>query len=198
MSGTAIVILAAGSSSRLSRPKQLLMYKGKTLLQRVVDEAEAARLSPVIVVTGHNAQIIAASLIGKDVLFVENANWAEGMASGIVAGLSRLLQYNKKTERLVLAVCDQPYVSAGLFRQLLSAQTKTGKGIVASHYNGINGTPVLFTQKYFPRLQSLNGNEGARKVLKFYYDDVATVSFAEGATDIDTEEDYQKLLHSRE
>lgn len=194
MVDTGIIILAAGSSSRLGKPKQLLVYQHRTLLQHVADEAEAAKLSPVVVVTGANASLTASSLMMKNVLLAENEGWQEGMGSSIVTGMARLLQHSKKTEAVILAVCDQPYVSAALFRKLIAAKKESGKGIAASQYDGINGTPVLFTKPYFHQLQNLRGNEGARKLLKFYHHDVATVPFPQGGIDIDTEDDYRKLL----
>lgn len=194
MADTGIIILAAGASSRLGKPKQLLVYQHKTLLQHVADEAKAATLSPIVVVTGANASLTASSLTGRNVLFAENERWPEGMASSVVAGLSRLLQHGKKVDAVILAVCDQPHVSAAVFRKLVAAQKESGKGMVASQYEGINGTPVLFTQPYFQPLQNLRGNEGARKLLKFYHNDVAAVPFPAGGVDIDTEDDYRRLL----
>ena len=194
INATGIIILAAGASSRLGKPKQLLVWKEKPLIEHTVDEAEKALLFPIIVVTGAKSKSVSNILRDKSVTIVNNADWQQGMALGIVKGVQAALSKQEGLKNIITAVCDQPFVSAGLFRQLLSVQTKTGKGIVASHYGGISGTPVLFTQKYFPHLQNLHGNEGARKLLKFYDNDVATVPFPEGAVDIDTEEDYQKLL----
>jgi molybdenum cofactor cytidylyltransferase len=198
MSGTGITILAAGNSSRLGRPKQLLPYQNKSLLEHITSEAIKAKLYPVVVVTGANAGQVSVPLYNKDVTIVYNERWVEGMASGIVAGLSKALLINDKLQNVIIAVCDQPFVSAALFRELINIKEETGKGIVACTYAGTIGTPVLFHHTYFRELQSLKGSEGAKGIVKKYIDYVATVSFPHGSIDIDTEEDYQNLLNQEQ
>lgn len=190
---TAIVILAAGGSSRLGRPKQLLLYRQKTLVERIVDEALLTAL-PVVVVTGAAAEEVAAALQNKKVVLLYNTDWQSGMASGIAAGVATVLSFNKQLQKIILAVCDQPFVTAALFLELVTVQRQTGKGIVACRYAGTAGTPVLFTQSYFEELKNLSGKEGAKKLLKIHTNDVATVPFPQGSIDVDTEEDYQNLL----
>src|SRR6185503_4216746 len=90
MNNTGIVILAAGDSSRLGNLKQLLPFNGKTLLQHVIDEAAEAGAQPIVVVTGSNANRVATSIAGSSASIVENGNWKEGMASGIVAGIRQI------------------------------------------------------------------------------------------------------------
>lgn len=193
MNNTGIIILAAGNSSRLGTPKQLLPYKGKTLLQHIVDEALAAQLHPVVAVTGANHEAISQS-ISQPVHLAFNANWQEGMASGIAVGMQTLLSVNNTIEAVILAVCDQPFVSSGLFFQLNFVQKQTGKGIVASQYANTTGTPVVFTSTYFTQLLHLSGEGGAKKLLAMYEADVATIPFPNGNIDIDTEDDYNKLV----
>src|ERR1700735_355497 len=112
MSSTGVTILAAGNSSRLGRPKQLLPYRGKTLLTHVVAEALAAELSPVVVVTGAFPIEVGGSLRGQSVEIVFNPAWETGMASGIVAGLSNLLSLHPDVDAVIIAVCDQPFISS--------------------------------------------------------------------------------------
>lgn len=193
---TAIVILAAGNSSRLGKPKQLLPYRQKTLIEHIVAEALQTCV-PVAVVTGAAANEVAACLKNNDVVLVNNPQWQSGMASGIAVGIAKALSLNGQLRRIILAVCDQPYVTTALFKKLVATQQQTGKGIIACGYADTVGTPVLFTALYFEQLKNLSGAEGAKKLLKTYGDDVATVSFMEGRIDIDTEEDYQKLLKER-
>ncbi len=117
------------------------------------------------------------------------------MASGIVKGLLKMLSLTSKVPNgLIISVCDQPFVSAKLFHQLREMKYKTGKGIIACGYADTTGTPVLFANKYFESLLQLKGKEGAKKLLKIYEADVAIISFPEGTIDIDTEEDYKKLI----
>ncbi len=193
MSDTAIVILAAGSSSRLGRSKQLLAFQNATLVERIVAEAVAAEFL-TIVVTGSNAEEVSLALKNKEVTIVYNFDWQEGMATGIVAGVSKALELNRQLQNIIAAVCDQPFVTAELFKELQNIKAKTGKGIVACAYADTIGTPVLFDHNYFKSLKDLKGNDGAKSLLKMFKHDVATVSFPKGSIDIDTEEDYNNLL----
>jgi molybdenum cofactor cytidylyltransferase len=194
MSSTGVIILAAGNSSRLGRPKQLLAYRGKTLLTHVVAEALAADLLPVVVVTGAFHKEVSGVLRGQSVDIVFNPTWAEGMASGIVAGLSNMLLLHPELHAVIIAVCDQPFISSALLLQLAGKFDMSGKGIVACTYADSVGTPVLFGRSYFDQLLALSGSEGAKKLLNQYLEDLATVPFPNGNIDIDTEEDVMASL----
>lgn len=193
MNNTAIIILAAGNSSRFGSAKQLLRVNNKTLLKHVIDEAVESGAELIVVVTGANAKEIEKD-IQQQVQIVRNENWKEGMATGIIAGVKKTITLNNDIEKIIITVCDQPFVSAGLFKQLYQAQEQDVKYIVASSYADTIGTPALFTQKYFDALMDLPGDEGAKKILKANADDVATVDFPQGAIDIDTPKDYEDLL----
>jgi len=193
MNKTGIIIMAAGNSSRLGRPKQLLPYRGKTLLTHVVTEALSAALDPVIVVTGAFREEISLSLQGYSVDVVYNPRWEEGMASGIGAGLSKILSRDPGIEAVILAVCDQPYLTAGLLSELVEEHRGSRKGMVACSYADAVGTPALFGQGYFRDLSNLSGSEGAKKLLRLHGNDLVTIPFPQGNIDIDTEEDYQAL-----
>ena len=191
---TGIIILAAGSSSRLGRPKQLLDYKGKTLLQTVINEALETSCRPVIAVLGANAKEIASQHQHDQISFVINESWENGMASSIVAGLSAIIRNNSEIESIIIAVADQAFIKMINFNNLIEKQKETGKNIIASTYAETIGTPVLFKKDYFEALLSLTGAEGAKKILKQYPQDVETVVFEHGEIDIDTETDYNNLI----
>lgn len=191
---TAIVILAAGNSSRLGRPKQLLKYKESNLLKNTISEALNTLNSFVLVVTGADNQNIEKELNSSQITICFNEDWETGMASSIVKGLKELLQLNPDCEQCIFAVCDQPFVTSSIFKNLINEYHKTKKGIIASAYSETLGTPVLFDKKYFSELLELNGQEGAKKIIKKYSGDVVSVDFEKGNIDIDTEEDYNKLF----
>lgn len=191
---TAIIILAAGNSSRLGKSKQLLDYKGKTLLQTVIDEALKTDCSSITVVLGANAEEILAKHQNNQIDFLINKNWENGMASGIVAGLSSLIEKNTKIKNIIIAVADQVFIKMSTFNNLIEKHHQTGKNIIASSYAGTIGTPVFFGKDYFDALLSLKGTEGAKKLLKQYPLDVETVVFEGGEIDIDTATDYQNLI----
>lgn len=194
---TGIIILAAGNSSRLGQPKQLLEFNGKTLISHVIDEAEEAKIHPIIVVIGANSDFIRQEIKDKNVQIVDNENWESGMASGINAGLSALLNYNNEIENIIISVCDQPFITSEIFTSLINTKNKSGKGIVASFYQNIMGTPVLFDKKYFGDLKTLTGDEGAKKTLKLYPNDLVSVPFEKGEFDIDTQSDYLNLQNNK-
>ncbi len=194
MHNTGIIILAAGSSSRYGKIKQLLYLNNKTLIQHVIDEATDADAELIIVVTGASADKVINEIKNNKVEIVFNENWKDGMASGIVAGIKKAIVLNNKIEKIIITVCDQPFVSSLLFQQLCQMQNESTKHIVASSYDDIVGTPVLFTQKYFDALICLQGEEGAKKILKANKDDVATIDFPQGTIDIDTQKDFGDLL----
>lgn len=198
MNNTGVIVLAAGSASRFGSAKQLLHFGNKTLLQHVIDEAVNAGAEPVIVVTGANAEDISKNIDQAHVKIVLNERWQEGMASSIAAGVRAAIAYSNGIEKMIIVVCDQPFVSSSLFKQLYQTGEESIQHIVACAYAGTIGTPVLFTQKYFDALLNLSGDEGAKKILLSNKDDVATVDFPQGNIDIDTQKDYDGLLNKQQ
>ena len=192
MSKTGIIILAAGNSSRMGEPKQLMKFKNRTFLQHIILEAKNAKLDPVICVTGYQSDLIKKSIMDLGVTILYNEKWSEGMGSGISAGMRQVLP--SQVDAVILSVSDQPHVSSDLFGRMLALKDQTGKGIVASSYAGTLGTPVLFDRKYFEQLVSLNGNQGAKNIVKSNMSDVLPLEFEKGSVDIDTKEDYEKLI----
>ena len=189
----AAILLAAGASVRFGKPKQLLSYKGKSLSQNMISAAMSVGLNPIIVVVGAHATLITDEISESNVHIAQNQNWKEGIASSIRCGILALQKIDPACDATVLMVCDQPHITSSLLNDMVAEQRKTGKPIVAAHYSGIAGTPVLFHKIFFPELLLLQGDKGAAKILKEQADQVATVSFPLGAIDIDTTEDYDML-----
>lgn len=189
-----IVILAAGNSSRLGEPKQLLHFRGKTLIRHINEAALEAVGNHVIVVTGSNAELIKTELTDLPCLLAFNQNWQDGMSSSIKTGISALQTQHPDIKGTILAVSDQPFVSYETFHALIRSFEESGKGIIASKYSGSLGTPAFFAASYFPALLQLTGAEGAKKLFKRYANDVSAYSFPQGSIDIDTQEDYKRLI----
>lgn len=193
---TAIVILAAGNSSRMGKPKQLLKFNGHTLLGLVITESLKTKFRPVVVVLGAYATEIKQASANPEVVYAVNENWENGMSSSISLGLKVALENNPKIENVILTVADQAYISSEIFEELQSKQEQSQKNIVASVYSQTTGTPALFNKKYFNELLALNGGNGAKSLIKQHVDNSATIPFELGNIDIDTETDYNNLINN--
>ena len=194
MKNTGIILLAAGNSTRMGSPKQLLLYQGKTLLERIVDTSlQVFDNNKIILVLGANHSEIAFQIKDKITLISVNEEWESGMASSIKSGLQTLLNHLSEMERCFISVCDQPYLSSEVFIEMLKLADYSSKEIIAAKYAGTIGVPVLFSKKYFKKLLHLSGEQGAKKIIQQNMDDVNIFTFDEGAIDIDTPSDYENL-----
>lgn len=191
-----VAILAAGASTRMGTPKQLLELDGRALLVRAVEAALASPAWPVVVVLGAHTEKIRPVLARLPVLITENAAWPEGMAASIRAGVTTLRQFSRHLDAAVIALCDQPAFSADTIAQLVAAQRTTGRSIVAAHYAGRNGAPALFLREHFDTLIHLTGEEGARALLNGDPTTVASVDLPALAFDLDTPEDFAAAAKS--
>ncbi|WP_296149543.1 nucleotidyltransferase family protein [uncultured Flavobacterium sp.] len=188
----AIIILAAGNSSRLGQPKQLLEYQGKSLLKNSANQALAINDAIVIVVSGAENTSLEKELQNTKIILCHNNDWQLGMSSSIRTGLKKALEVQPQISACIISVCDQPFISENIFKTLVLKHKSSDK-IIASYYAETAGTPVLFPKKYFPELLNLTGNEGAKKLLNATKE-LFLVNFEKGEIDIDTMEDYQKLI----
>lgn len=193
-----LVILAAGSSTRLGSPKQLLSYEGKSLLRRAAETAVASPCRPIVVVLGDWAPLCRERVEGLPVTTVDNHNWKDGIGSSLRLGLETLLQESGETpDAALILLCDQPLLTVSTLEALLDEFDTTSCRIVASEYAGTVGVPALFHRSLFPELLALSGDQGAKKILARYPDEIRTIPFPEGALDIDTAADYQQLKQAR-
>lgn len=191
------MVLAAGESTRMGEPKQLLQYNGQSLLNHTVQEAVNANAGPVVVVLGANAGIIIKEVKDKKVSVVENKEWQEGMASSVRAGIMAVQKIDPLVDGAIIMVCDQPFLSASLLNELVNKQRETGKPIVSCNYGKTIGPPALFHKSFFPELMKLKGDAGARKIIQQHSNEVATVLFPEGSIDIDTKKDFEELVQKK-
>ncbi len=190
----ALVLLAAGASRRMGRPKQLLPVAGRPLVRLVAEQALAAPVTPVIVVLGAHAAQIGSSLAGLPVQIVVHDQWERGMGSSLRAGVEAVLAAKPETKAVIVALADQPGCSADHFSRLIETHQATGRTIVASATEEGVGPPVLFAAHWFHRLRQLEGAVGARELLREQRAATATVPL-ETAADLDTPADYARFLH---
>ena len=189
----ATIILAAGSSSRLGSPKQLLIHREKTLLQNSIDTAKLINSDQIIVILGSNRALIKNEINAEEIVLIENQNWESGLASSIKAGIEALKIISPDIDAIILMVCDQPYADAEVLKSLLTKQVETGRALVGCMYENTKGIPALFHSSLFPELLSLDGDSGAKKLFEKYNKVASFISFKDGGIDIDTLEDYKNL-----
>jgi molybdenum cofactor cytidylyltransferase len=178
------VVLAAGASRRLGRPKQLVRVDDETLVERAARVAHEAGCEPVIVVIGAYSEEIRSKVAMPDVRVVVNERWQQGMASSICVGVTAL---DDRAEGCVLMTCDMPAVTAEHLRRLISARC-----LMASLYAGRCGVPAFFPRAMFPDLLVLQGDAGARELIR----DAAALELADGEVDIDTEDDLRRFAEA--
>jgi molybdenum cofactor cytidylyltransferase len=185
----AALVLAAGASTRLGQPKQLLQYQGEFLVERAVRIAREAGAHTVFVVLGAHYQPIfqALSKVSPPVRVLLNLGWQQGMGNSIALGAAAA-ERDGAADLLVLT-CDQIHVTAEHLRLLIRASHRDH--VVASVYAEHRGVPALFPEFSFHALQELRGDRGARDLLQ--QEDVLSVPFPGGSIDIDTPEDLEAM-----
>ena len=190
---TAGIVLAAGRSSRFGRVKQLLPWGETTLVGHVVDLALDSGLDPVIVVTGSDAEHVAAALHGRPVRTVFNPDFSGGQSTSIRRGIEALPQ---NTGAVIFLLADQPGVTREVVRRLIQSHGETLAPIVLPTYQGKRGNPVLFDASVFGDLKNLAGDLGGRALFKGYDASILRVAVDEPGIliDIDTPEDYLRIL----
>ncbi len=193
-----IIVLAAGASTRMGEPKQLLRYEGETLLRRAVNAAFASRCRPVIVVTGASAGAIRDEVAGTGAIISVNQAWAEGMSSSIRCGVVALeAATSGATEAAVLMLCDQPFVTGEVINRLLNSYRTEASPLVVSEYQSkyekTRGVPACFSRQLFPELMNLRGAEGAKRLIERHIFEATIVAIPEAAFDVDTPCDYRIL-----
>lgn len=192
-SGVGAVILAAGASTRMGRPKQLLQFGGETMLRHAASVALKAGCRPVVVVTGADAAASRKALRGLDVREAENQQWESGISSSVRVGVLALVTAHPQTTAVVLMLCDQPFVTREIIARLVAAHRETGRSIVASRYGGSYGVPALFGKVHFAELTTLKGDAGAKRVIQKHLPKVHLVPFPESEIDIDMPDDLARL-----
>ena len=188
-----VMILAAGEATRMGKAKMLLPFKKTTILAHLIEEITLVEPNIIQLVTGYYHDLIQVQISTDKVDIIQNPHYSLGMSSSIQVGLTAMIKACPDLDFLVIVVSDQPYLNQSILLRLLTKQQQTAKGIIASYYNGIKGTPVLLSSAYFSHLYNLTGDKGARVILQQFPDDIATIEFENGALDIDTPEDYELL-----
>lgn len=188
-----VVILAAGGSTRLGSPKQLLAYRGRSLLRHAAETALATGCSPVVVVLGCGAERLKEELAGLDVVTVENPEWEKGMGSSIRCGVGRVAPM---ADGALLMLCDQPLIRTEMLGSLVQAfrEGRPSCQAVAAVYEGTRGVPAVFGRELLTELRVLPDEAGAKGLLRRAGAEIVEVLMPEAVTDVDTREEYERLL----
>lgn len=190
---TAILVLAAGASKRLGTPKQLLPYNSSTLLQDTVGKLMQVQSTNIYVVLGAHYQLIAPSLEKMPVTVFQNKDWEAGMSTTISKGITQI-QENSKIKRVLITLVDLPLLEVLHYNALLETHCQHSLRITITQYLNSKGVPCVFDRKYFRALAALKGDEGAKPLIRNHKSDVAFYKADIAYYDVDTMEDYLKLI----
>lgn len=185
-----IIILAAGESKRLGTPKQLVRFKGKSLIRHSIDVALNSNSDHVFVVLGAYGSLIKNDLKDLPYTPITNDNWMSGMGSSIKKGISECITRFPATEAIILMTCDQPYINPQILDELIQFYNE-GETVVSCRYSETIGIPALFGRNHFEELLAIKNAEGAKKILQRH--PLALVEFENGKYDIDTPDDLNSI-----
>ena len=189
------IVLAAGESKRMGRPKQMLAWQGKTLLRQVLENLIRSDAGEIILVLGHEAEAISKSLTESQIKIVINPDYKQGMASSLRHGL---LAMDPESEAFLVLLADQPDIGPEIMNRMIREfkQANPRRGIVRPVYRGLRGHPVLIGVRYLQEALQLQGDVGARQILANHPEDILEIEVNQDGIlrDIDTPEAYRKYL----
>jgi molybdenum cofactor cytidylyltransferase len=185
-----VLIPAAGASTRLGQSKQLVNYRGKPLLQHVIDVVSSTNPSQIIVVTGADADTIREKIQAPDVRWVHNPHWQNGLGDSIAQGARSV---DPQSSGLMIMLCDQYRVTEADLRKLVETWRANQARIVAAKAGERCMPPLIFPSDMFNNLEKLTGETGARSLVARHPGQVTAVSMENAAIDLDTHEQLQNL-----
>ncbi len=189
-----ILLLAAGNSSRMGYPKQLLQWGNKMLIEHQI-ETLMQTLNPINIVLGAQSNTVIPIIKKYDVNIFVNRNWKNGMGNSIAFGVHRLLEKFPNVNGLLITLLDQPLLTASHINKMLSHFNPGNQQIIVSQSSsGWKGVPVLFDKTYFGKLKKLDGEEGAKTIIQNHKESIISIDCEEILEDIDTPEAYKNLL----
>ncbi len=190
----AILILAAGGSSRMGSPKQLLKWKDSNLLNHCISKAIKLKAKNVFVVLGANAELIIPEIDQKEVRIVINQDWDKGLGSSISEGVNHIVKSKLEIDGLLIMLTDQPIIVYDHYLKLIKDFSSGDKAIIATKYNDNKlGVPALFDEIYFKDLIDLNSDFGAKQLFIKYSKNVQSIVNHNAVYDLDNLEQYEDL-----
>ena len=196
MKNIAVLVLAAGKSSRMKSIKQLLKINNKTLLEITLETAKKVNSKNIFCVLGANADKIKIETNIKDIHFIFNRNFESGLSSSIVTGIYHLKKLHANFDGVLILLADQPDVNTVYLNKVISVFNENTTKIITSNYNDNAGVPAIFPQKYFDELLLLKGDKGAKEFLQAHSLEIVKLNTEHAFKDLDTQEEYQSYLKS--
>jgi molybdenum cofactor cytidylyltransferase len=187
----ASIILAAGTSSRLGFPKQLVEYKGQTLVEDIVKNILSLNLESNICVTGSSREEVEAKIKDYDIITVYNKDFKKGMSESLKTGI-RAVKEMQDIDAVMIALCDQPLIPSSHYQSLVEEYRKSHFNIICSKYDNSHGVPAIIDRKYFDELLDIEKG-GAKAVITAHLSDSLIIDCSEAAFDIDTNADLESL-----
>ncbi len=187
------IVLAAGSSTRMGRSKQLLKIASETLIRRTVKTAIDSGANETLVVLGADSEQIKNELSDLSVYTVTNPEFEKGMGSSLKCGVRYVMKKNSDAEAVMILVSDQPLLNSFYLKKIIEEYLKTKSPIVASFYSERYGVPALFNKSMFGKLLAIEDQHGAKKCIEQNSTLVKSIDFPEGAVDLDTPGDFENF-----
>lgn len=187
----AAIILAAGSSSRMSKPKQLLYYKGKSMINNLAQQISTLETDTTICITGYLKNEIEEELKDYNFKFLHNSNYNQGMSSSLKTAVSHII--DSEIDALLVTLSDQPLIPTTHYQNIIHASNDNSIEIVTTSFNKTYGAPTLFKKSLFQDLLKLNAQQGAKSIIKKHREKAIFLDCGEAMYDVDTDEDYMKL-----
>ncbi len=188
------ILLAAGESKRMGKPKLLLPLGSSTILGHTIDNLLSSGVDEVIIVLGAEAEEMKRAIAGKPVKVVFNPDYRRGMSTSLIAGLK---QVSNQAQRVMVALCDQPLIEKITYNKLINESLNSNKGITVPLYKAKRGNPIIFTINYKDELLGLKGDVGGREIVRRHPDDILEVAVDSGSIyiNLNTMDDYHSALN---
>lgn len=191
----ALLIMAAGQSSRMKGIKQLLPWNGSNLLVHTLKTLLEIQKDRVFMVLGANSQVIKteSNLLTHPVTLIENKTWEKGLGSSIACGIDAIVKQEKDINGILICLADQPLLNTDYYKKLIRVFKTNKVPIVATKYLNKSGVPAIFRTEIAQELLHLKEDYGARHILTKYKENMLVLDAGEQITDIDTPETYRQL-----
>ncbi len=188
-----MLILAAGSSSRMGQPKQLLAWKETNLLNHTIEKGLNAGIKSIYVVLGNNAKQISDTISFDNINIINNALWKKGMGTSISVAVKHIMNESKKCDAVLIALVDQPLLDQKHYNELIVHYLTTKNEIIATQMVNNGGVPAIFDLNHFGALMQLNQDIGAKEIIISNKNNVLTIDPIGQFVDIDNLETYNTL-----